>query len=402
MNKGYYSDGKYINKKDTVDRSQYVSEQRDNIYHNPQRHTLDVERQIFERNGFFNLDTRNAEVSRHYKNQQSKNTRDRGEITGEDYNISEIEQGMPMRDFVTNTRNVIDKDQQYNKYLDFDLYEKQSNLQNVSYHDPGSIDTSGFTQAYSNVDSENALLSVTEKMNPMNSIVDSINYLSILLFNSAQKMAHETKVVLSPYNIFVTFMMLYFGSSHESTKRLQYYFNIPDKTSCGATINDLCYLVKKSFSIVDQNILYIPDYISINPAFKSYLTSIGIIDNINVNNPNLEKTHINKMMHKLSNGIITNILNNQSIKKDNQILAINFMIFRTYWLNTFKKSMNNKQYFYTNNKKVVVEMMHANKVHGLYTENNSMRIVELPLINDFNFVLSVKLILFLGIIIQQI
>ena len=139
MNNKYYN-------RDGINMYQASSPNNRKGGYNPENHTYNVDRIIMERSNVFNEDTQQKRYNKgqDYLYQDNMSI---GEITGQEYDQTESEVGMPMRHFINEQDELYKKSiaqekgdpefshKVYNPKLDFDLYDQKSVL-NVSYHDP--------------------------------------------------------------------------------------------------------------------------------------------------------------------------------------------------------------------------------------------------------------------------
>lgn len=360
--------------------SHIPTEQRDSIiYSNGDgTHDLNVERRIFERDGAFNIDTKNYESSHYFKNNNTGNDNRRfGEITGEAFNPSDLEQGMPMRDFMNNEKGLLKRTESDNPHLDFNLYRSTNNIENVSYYDPYSAQTSGVNDMFSNVNEPSKLLS---ESNNQAFIIDTFNQNSMMLFNGVKMTTDsKSKIIMSPIGIIYLIIILYMGSSGDTSHIIKNFFGFSDKNVIHEYAKRIRDITVQSGFINQHSIIYVPTIFNSNNAFKNYVSDIGIIDSIELNNNSTNK--INNIIQRLTNNTITNILT-KNITSDTRLICLNTTIIRPRWKQPFNKLLTEKNIFHSFKDKEV-QMMKMINHKALYAENEKYQLVELDLINKF-------------------
>jgi serine protease inhibitor len=360
-------------------------DQKDNILFDAQRHGLNIERRIFERDGFFNVDTKNVDTANYYKSKGSEHSdKEYGEITGDRFYASELEQGMPMRDFLVNEKQLLDKKESQNQYLDFDLYSKNQNIKNVSYFDPHGNNT-GTNEMFSQINEPE-----TEKKHKpysMSEFTYTLNGNSILLYNGIKNsLSKVSKIVISPFSIMLSLFVLYLGAHGETHDELKQFLNLPDKNIVSELAKKIRIFIEKSGFISQHNMIYLPVY---NQAFYSTVSDLSVIDELDINNINYERNRINSLVRKLTKGIISNVISDKCLSSNSRIVCVNTTIIKPKLKNPFYKNNTTKELFNGNHSRLI-HMMSEKNIPCLYSENSKNRLLELDLYNEFmmGFIMS--------------
>lgn len=390
MRRGYYPYGQCTSKKDTRNYNEGVPlGEQEKVNFDAQKHGLNVERRIFEREGMFNLDTKNNDSSYYFKNmengQPSQNSY--GEITGENFDVSELDQGMPMRDFMVNDKGLLHKNEKKNDYLDFDLYDQRPDMNSVSYHDPNSNDINASNQMYSNFKERSTLLNPLERKDPLMELSSSFNRLSLHIFNGIKESTNNKhRIVMSPLNFFFTWIMLYIGSSNETTDKIQSYFELPSKDICYKLSSELKQVISSCTSILEHNIVYIPcpATSSINQAYQKYVSNLGVVDKLDLRNCNIETNRVSDIIQKLTHGVVKDIVPQGSFGPYTGIVTLNSFILKVKWKIPFHHNNTNNQPFYSYDKKIVQMMQQTDTIHR-YGEDDKNQILEMDMLNDMAF-----------------
>lgn len=382
---GSYSQTNESNKPGTSGRYSHIpTDQKDKILVDSQRHDLNVERRIFEREGMFNMDTRNVESSNFYKTKSHEDSKKFGEITGEIFHASDLEQGMPMRDFMVNERELLGRTETHNQYLDFDIYGKKLSDEPISYHDPHQNQNGSMNdKTFSEINESKTLLQNTKKDTHVNTFTNITNSNSLLLFNGIRSSVNkESKIIMSPLGTLLSLMLLYVGSSNDTTLELKEFLNLPEKNVVHDMGRNIRKIIKDSGFIIQHNIVYIPSDIPLNSAFQQYISELGAVDVLNTNQLNNEYNRINGIINNLTNGTINNVLGTKTLGYNTRIMCVNTIIVKPKWVSPFSKQHTKKAQFNSFESRNI-DMMVQTNVKRLYTEDSVYQLIELDLQNQF-------------------
>jgi serine protease inhibitor len=312
-----------------------------------------------------------------------------GEITGQVLNVNEIDQGMPMR--TTYPRQQLQTEEpeiqygeNYNPHLDFNLYDKRSNIK-VSYYDPisqGSIQTN-----FSDVNSDNQLLPPIERIDPETKFSASINLFTWNFFNQFNKyMDNKSSLVISPFNLVNIFSILYKGSKGNTEQEIKSFLNFNSKDQTILSMNKINHKIKSSYSILLSNFLLFPNIYPVNRAFSNYVSDLSIVANINLSNINNEVIRINNIVRNSTNNIETDIISPSYITKNTCMLIINVTVFYNKWKIGFNPQYTQLQLFNSIQSRQLYMMQQVNTIHN-YFEDNVNKIIELDF-NNTDFVMG--------------
>ena len=371
--------------------SHVPTDQKDKILVDSQRHDLNVERRIFEREGMFNMDTRNVESSNFYKTKSHDNNKKFGEITGEVFHASDLEQGMPMRDFMINERELLGRTETQNPYLDFNIYSQNLQNENISYYDPHQNQNGSMNdKTFSEVNEVHHLLQRSEKETPVSNFTNITNDNSLFLFNGMRSSVNkDSKIIMSPLGTLLSLMLLYIGSSNDTTTELRDFLKLPEKNVVHDSGRDMRKIIKDSGFIIQHNIVYIPNDIPLNNAFQQYISELGAVDIVNTDQINSEHNRINGIINNLTNGTINNVLGTKTLGSNTRIMCINTVIVKPKWANLFSKQFTTKMKFNSFQSREI-DMMTQKNIKRLYAEDNMHKLIELDLHNQFmmGFIIS--------------
>jgi serine protease inhibitor len=270
-------------------------------------YTPDVDRMVMERGTFFNVNTRDDNNNTYKKiNNDIPNIENYGigEITGEEFNASEIDQGMPLRSKKLDIKN---RDNIDNTFTDFNLYSEKPTLE-ISYNDPTN---NGGNSKYADINNNNKLLN---DIMPEQKLSAVINLFSWNFYNLFKKNISNKQILISPYTIITNMIMFYIGANDITEENMRNFFSFPRKDELLQSIlkihNKICQL--KTYKCT--NIVLLPTYHTINRAFLNYISKIGILYSVNIQEDSLEK--INNMIENGSKKLLWQFFKSTIIKKN--------------------------------------------------------------------------------------
>lgn len=358
----------------------------------PEEHSININRRIMERGDLFNADTRGSTYKSSYNDQNRTGmefpTSNRfGEITGEIFDTSTIEQGMPMRPFYNSKLERlpdIDRQQQqsYNPGIDFNLYDSKPTT-NVSYFDP-SINSSDPSNNYSNIDDEDQLLNPKERIDSLKYFATTSNLFS---WNLLDKFPRNS-LTLSSFSILNPIVLLYRGSHNSTENEIKQALLFQSKDVTFESINKLTMKIFTAKNIIGSSLVLTPSTLQINDVFAQYAKNIGKIVPINLSRPNDEILRINNMISNFTKSSIKNFINHDSkiINSNTNIMLLTSAYYRGNWKIPFtKNNMTSYTFKGLNNNKSVNMLRQTDIIHKYY-EDNLNQIIEIDYDdNEFTF-----------------
>lgn len=339
------------------------------------QHNYNIQRRIMERNFGQNSKGDNNENMRPYN--QFMNIEDnKGEITGEFLDPTQLDKGMPFRPKMTIATdrfafddNDIEKQTEMNPHLDFNLYDTKPNMQ-VSYFDPFS--TSKSTIGHSNINDNSNILQKMESNTNELLLSENIN---IFTFDFIHKFIENIKtsksLILSPFNILQSFCLLYIGSKNNTEKELENFFSLPNKKMTFSSLFKINQYIEKSNAFTMLNLICLPHFITLNDAYVSYINKLGQFIKFDPTKSNYEANKINDIISKSTNHIIKNIIQPQMLTTNNLLKIINVTHFRSYWKHSFNPKNTKLSTFNGINKQQVMMMTQFNKQHRYFEDSNN-------------------------------
>jgi serine protease inhibitor len=342
-------------------------------------HNSNIQRRIMERE--FTLNSPSNKQNN--QNQNVDYNENFGEITGDLLDGSNLDKGMPFRPKmnITTQRYSNDnfEDDNQNTHLDFNLYDSKPNIK-VSYYDPFSTQT---TQVgYSNINSDFQILKQSEYNKPEFILSDITNAFTYDFIHQFTEVLNSKKsLLLSPFNILQSFILLYIGSKNNTEKELKSYFSLPDKKTTFSTMLKINQYLMNTNIFTKLNVICIPTNITLNDAYVSYVNKLGNFIKINSNEPMNESFTLNKIIENSTNGLIKNIIQPYMINKNQQLILINTIYFYSKWKYQFDPGLTKNEKFNGIQIKSMPMMIQYNIKHR-YFEDTHNQILEMDYADD--------------------
>jgi hypothetical protein len=326
-------------------------------------HTNDVERYLSDRN--FN------------QNKQIK----KGEITGEMFDLSEMETGMPLRS--TSIRSKKTDDTNMNKYLDFNVYENEVSNLDIEYNDPMVDYVIGTISKFSDVNTiGTTVLPISPTNNKSDNLIsENINKYNFQILNHI-KYYNNNSFCISPFCLQSFFGALYLCSKNKTSDILKSKFLFTSKEIIQKEMFNLYYLINYNMA----NILLLNSQIKINTISASHINKVVILDKI-IDNNNKCQT-INKWTNdtmNISPVILPNDLQNNS-------LGLNIISFKPELNILFEKKYTKMEQFNSINKRMVPMMTSYKNTNVKYYEDSQNQVIEISAQNNLSigFILPKK------------
>jgi hypothetical protein len=361
----------------TID--QHLSRSKVRIKTNPK----DFERLLIERDFTKKEKIQNNGQANLAFNPLDKDT-NQGEITGNAFDISQLEQGMPIRSNYQISEPKLESNPTDN--TDFNIFDqKPSSEFNVEY------DNTGFNMSYSTLDEIEAesadpksnaysnTYSSGPTLDPIESYVTTINEFSFFLLSRLSEVMNS-EFVISPYLVISLFSLLYIAADNTTNTKdtIKDYFSFINKD----LVSESMYkLFSDSENIFFKNIMIYNK--NLQPKHY-FINSTKHICDYNAINDTVVNTLNNKYMKHFDN-----IISHNSLIKNPSLLCINAMnakailniqvdkIFTSDFNNSehdFVSISNQNIYYLHSDEITIIELNLADNKHtfGLLFNNNSI------------------------------
>ncbi len=391
MNSEYYN-------RDGVTRYQSSPPNNRKGGYDSESHAYNVDRIIMERSNVFNEDTQQKKYNKEQDHSHS-DSMSIGEITGQKYDKTESELGMPMRQFINEQDELYKKHiaqeqgdpefsrKVYNPKLDFDLYDQKPVL-NVSYHDPYNNQNSTLTNFSSVNDNNNYLLPAIDGVDPetkFSNIINKFCWKLLYLFqNILQNVSRNVNnkyciLTMSPLCILAPIITLYRGSKNTTEQEIRSVFSLLDKDTSFRSMLTLVKKINALPSFISTTAICIPNTYPLNRAFINFTDDLSNVIPIDRMNPMQETIRVNNILRKLTKNTINNTITPNMINMNTGMILISTLYFHSQWnfswdnvvTRIFRGSPNRKLSF----------MYARNKIFR-YHEDNINQILELDYINN--------------------
>ena len=319
---------------------------------------------MLEREEIFGMNTRGDTDEKRYMKKKINNSRT-GEITGEMFQVSELEQGMPLRGSAINNKRT---DSHFvNKYLDFNIFDKTENDFEIEYNDP----MKGSISQYSDIGHTTKLLPFNHESSPIVICSHGINNFSWMLF-TMMKNHFGTGFCISPFCLYTLLSSLYICSKNRTEDELRSCCSFPDKN---IVFDGLFKIYARTNNINNKlnNILLLNPKIKINPVYLKYISNVVTIDKIddirhkcNSINNWVNKITDNNTQHLLTEDVLANV----------QGLAINVSYFKPELKCNFEKKNTGYRQFKSIKPRNVPMMISYDNVVKYY-EDDVNQVIEI-------------------------
>jgi serine protease inhibitor len=348
-----------------------------------------IDRCAIERDELFGIDTRTAQRSSNENKRQKNHDRragqlhNTGEITGEMFDMPDMEQGMPLRGSAVQTRR--GDDRYINKYLDFNIYEKNEQSQyaksdvtyNDPFHDMAGVTSAGISQ-FSDINaSTDKLLPMNDQISPSALCSYGINGFNWLLFNKMQS-SLKTGFCLSPFCLQTFLGSLYICAKDDTEHEIRSFCSFPDKNIVYDGLFEIFGRMtnKTTSDGTLNNILMLHPQLKINPVYAKYVSNVTILDKLDNSAHNSAKCNsINKWVYEITNGNVTQLLTADMLS-GKAAVGINIIYMKPSLKCLFHKKDTQPKIFRSIKQRTVPMMVsYGNRVS--YFEDANNQIIEL-------------------------
>jgi len=362
------------------------------------QHRYNIERRINERNIMFNRSSNDKQKPSFNLFQDDGYTLQVGEITGEQLDQSQLDQGMPLRPTIRTTTDryrieeIEPQESTTNPYLDFKLFHQKPNNKKISYYDPNQIQSS-LHVGFSDIQHDHKILPESfHKTYPQNSQTFSqINNKFTLIFlqQFINNLPQKKELILSPFSILQVFCSLYLGSKNKTEADLGRYFSFPSKQITFNLINQINSQLSQTNTFSKMNLICVPQQVTINQGFSNSISKFAILNKYQQGNGVREAVKYNTMIKQMTNGMIKDIITPNMFNGNDNVLLINVIYFYSQWKHQFDKVMTKSDIFRGLNQKQVYMMCQNNKKHK-YFEDSENQILEMDY-KDESFAMGIVL-----------
>jgi serine protease inhibitor len=338
---------------------------------NKSSHKYNIDRLLLERDSLSGTDTR-IQDSQYNTARTYVNKSKTGEITGEDFDISTIDHGMPLRSQYKPRRN---EDQSsiksYNKYMDFNIYDEdqQTNKPSeVNYFDPENNSLFNF----SDMTKTSPQLKKTDPISILSHIHNDFNW---FIFENLKQTFQSTPNIslFNTYGIVNLMSSLYLASKSNTEYEIKTYFNFNDKELVHSASIQLKQYIDKSQCLDWLDIMLINKDIPINKEFINYIKPYITCFTVDKRNPKQEAVKLNTYINSKFNNIFGPIFNSDHINKL-ELSLLTVGILRPVWKNNFDKVVKSS-YGQPD------MMVSHNKIYNYYSDDDC-KIIELDMYDN--------------------
>lgn len=351
----------------------------------PYLHSFNLERMDMERGQMFNMDARhNRFIPAGAKGFRLPGENDVGEITGQNYQEAQMNQGMPMRQFLDVDRKMTLPNFDMNKYqensnnpqLDFDLFRGESQME-VSYNDPMQAqEETQHKQSFASLDDQGYLLPKQDRVPSSHKLSGSCNLLTETIHTKVTNAMKTRSCVSSPFSLLIPFIVLYRGSNGATEQELKRCLYLLDKRETFKALNEIMINIVSCPSIQISNYIFASKKFPIKQTFSEFVSTCVNITRIDTQRPKVVIAKINSLVNQRTNGLIKNLLRPGFITPDTAMVLVSTIFFKGQWKYPFDKSRTKKEIFYSTRKRTVPMMFLSGKSFR-YCEDEHNQVLEM-------------------------
>lgn len=332
-------------------------------------HSNVLNRIEIERGGFFEQDSKisselNSQGQIMFDNNIDPSL---GEITGDVFNTSLIDRGLPLRAQTSKKRQQYDQ----NEHLDFDLYDSKPSTLKVTNFDPTLIQGSTGTGF---ADVTTSMTNMSTQLSPVTLCSTQIDRLGNNLFYFLYDV-YDRKYIVNGFGIFELFTSLYFSASSMTEIELKKMFDFPKKEELfngmikiRGLLNTLEKIIKfNNFIIIGKDVPYDPKYYE---TIKEFCTLIRV----DTSKPFSESKNLNEAIKKIVGMGLRNTVTAENLE-NLQLMLLTTCVVRPIWETPFDQVINGK--FYTYGQEENMKFLHSVSKSFGYFEDNTHQILEI-------------------------
>jgi serine protease inhibitor len=212
---------------------------------------------------------------------------------------------------------------------------------------------------------------------PLIDLSSSCNIFSVDMLNRFTTSLKAGKpFVISPFSVLNLMCILYRGSKGRTEAELKHFLKLPDKEYATNGLKKMVQDIYRSGSVRMHISTYFPNIFPLNQSFVNYMKSIGIVDNLDLNNLPYEVKRINQQISHNTGGTIKNAVEQSMINQYTCMILVSTIYFYSKWRTPFDPKMTQIKNFYSTQHKRV-PMMHQDKTTHMYFEDNLNQILEM-------------------------
>lgn len=207
------------------------------------------------------------------------------------------------------------------------------------------------------------------------------NYVNRLCFDLLARLGTDKKldqpVLFSSYSLVNVLVSLFYGTSGETQTNMKEVFGFEGKITTISLLNSLKKDLNQLNSIREYNIIAFFDLMKLRKSYYKTIKSISNFTRFNKYNSREIEKKINSDINKITEGLIQNVLQKNSLK-NSVIVLTNTVFFYSNWKIPFDKEKTKlKKFYFSGEKYRKIDMMIAEKRQISYFENKLGKLVEL-------------------------
>jgi len=218
----------------------------------------------------------------------------------------------------------------------------------------------------------------------LSQIVNSSNSFGLKLFKLIQQSNPNNNIMISPYGVFSTLLLLYNGAGGKTYEELKNVLNLNEPNYINPNFGELYNILMNTggnYELKIANGLFLNKDYEFKPTFintaKDYF--LAETENIDVTNRVKSAETINNFISQNTNGLINNVISPSDINESTVLVMANAIYFYGKWATKFNKEDTKPRDFYISPKDVKkVQTMVAYDVPLKYGIFGDIEVVEIP------------------------
>ena len=345
-------------------------------------HTQNIDRIVMERGNFFEQDS-NKKTYVNNKGQvifdnQSIDETKFGEITGDVFNSTSIDRGLPMRSQYTKKREIHDQ----NDHLDFNLFDEKPIGKKVTNFDPTSMQkgSGGFEFAEISM----SMTNMSTQLNPVTLCSTQIGKLNNNLFYFLYEL-YENSYVTNGLGLFILFAVLYFCSNGITEIELKKMFDFPKRDELFEGLINIQNQLNQNENMINfKNFLILGNEVPYDPKYYETIKNFCILIRINTAKQFSESKKLNETIKKILNvdgeyTLTKNIVTPENLEKL-QLMMLTTCVVHPIWMKPFDKITDGL--FFSYDKEYKIKYLHSISNSYGYFEDNNHQALEIKCYNN--------------------
>ena len=220
-------------------------------------------------------------------------------------------------------------------------------------------------------------------------VAEANNQFAIDMFQQLYKEDSKINdnVFYSPYSLSTAMAMIYDAAAGQTQAQIRQTFHYPELSvlhNSSAQLHQHFNQPNKPYRLMTNNGLWLQQDLQPNPAFINNVTNYygAAITPLDFKNqPEASRNLINQKIANQTDGMVKELLPNDSIESDTVSVLTNAVYFKSEWTSPFRLEYQPETFYTFDQKNPKLTMMSGNRVIN-YFENDTVQMAEIPYKGD--------------------